>query len=46
LAILIEENRDSEIGSGWDELLSAVREAFNGDHPEITERLKQLEMET
>jgi hypothetical protein len=46
IAILIEENRDSEIGSGWDELLSAVREAFNGDHPEITERLKQLEMET
>jgi hypothetical protein len=46
LAILIEENRDSEIGNSWNELLSAVRTAFNGGHPEITERLKQLEMET
>ena len=46
LAILIEENRDSEIISQWTDLLTAVREAFNGDHPEITERLKQLEMET
>lgn len=46
LAILIEENRDAEIGNSWDGLLSAVRTAFNGDHPEITERLKQLEMET
>ena len=46
LAILIEENRDQEIGGGWDGLLTAVREAFTGDHPEITERLKQLEMET
>ena len=46
LAILIEENRDSEIGNSWNELLSAVRTAFNGGHPKITERLKQLEMET
>jgi len=42
LAILIEENRDSEITSEWTDLLTAVREAFNGNHPEITERLKQL----
>lgn len=46
LAILIEENRDSEITSEWTDLLTGVREAFNGDHPETTERLKQLEMET
>ncbi len=46
LAIMIEENRDTAITTEWDDLLIAVREAFNGDHPEITERLKQLEMET
>ncbi len=46
LAILIEENRDAEIGDGWTELLTAVRTAYSGDHPEIEERLKQLEMET
>ena len=43
LAVLIESNRDNEIGDGWTELLSKVREAFNADHPDVTERLKQLE---
>ena len=46
IAILIEENRDSEITSEWTDLLTTVREAFNGDHLEITERLKQLILET
>src|SRR5574344_2186394 len=46
LATLIEESRESEIPSEWTDLLTTVREAFNGDHPEITERMKQLEMET
>jgi hypothetical protein len=32
-----------EIGDGWTELLSKVREAFNADHPDAAERLKQLE---
>ena len=43
LAILIEENRDAEIGEGWNELLEAVRSAFRNDHPECADRLVQLE---
>lgn len=43
LAVLIEENRDGEIGTGWDKLLAAVRDAFYNDHPDAAERLKQLE---
>ncbi len=38
LAVLIEENRDGEIGTGWNELLAAVRKAFNGDHPKIADQ--------
>ena len=43
LAILIEENRDAEIGEGWNELLESVRSAFRNDHPECADRLVQLE---
>ncbi len=43
LSVLIEENRDGEIGTGWDELLVAVRDAFYSDHPDAAERLKQIE---
>ena len=43
LAIMIEENRDAEIATEWDDLLAAVREAFNADHPDAVERLKQLQ---
>jgi len=42
LAIMIEENRDSEITTEWDDLLTAVREAFNSDHPEAGARLEEL----
>lgn len=34
LAILLEENRDAEIGDRWEALLTAVRNDFNGEHPE------------
>ena len=43
LAIMIEENRDGEITTEWNGLLAAVREAFNADHPDAVERLKQLQ---
>ena len=42
LAILIEENRDAEITSEWNSLLTAVREAYNGDHPEAVARLQEI----
>ncbi len=45
LAILIEENRDAEIGDGWDRLLTAIREAYNFEHPDAVERLKELAKE-
>ena len=45
LAIQIEENRDKEIGDGWERLLSAVREAFKAEHPDAVERLHELEKE-
>lgn len=34
LAIMLEENRDAEIGDRWEALLAAVRNDFNGEHPE------------
>ena len=43
LAILLEENRDAEITNEWQELLSAVRQAFYNDHHEAAERLKKLQ---
>ena len=43
LAIMIEENRDAEIATEWDDLLTAIRKAFNADHPDAVERLKQLQ---
>jgi hypothetical protein len=42
LAILLEENRDAEIGDRWEALLAAVRNDFNGEHPETRERLERL----
>ena len=42
LAILIEENRDSEIGGEWDGLLTAVRQAFFSDHQDAAKRLDGL----
>ena len=45
LAIQIEENRDKEIGGGWERLLAAIREAFNAEHPDAVERLRELEKE-
>ena len=44
LAVLIEENRDGEIGDGWDELLNAVRNDFRADHPDAAERLEELRL--
>ena len=45
LAIMIEENRDVAIATEWDDLLAAVREAFNADHPDAVERLAQLQIQ-
>ena len=42
LAILLEENRDAELSNEWQELLSAVRQAFYKDHPDAAERLEKL----
>ncbi len=44
LAVMIEENRDAEITTEWDDLLAAVREAFNRNHPEAIERLASLKI--
>ena len=45
LAIMIEENRDAAVTTEWDDLLAAVREAFNADHPDAVERLAQLQIQ-
>ncbi len=45
LAIQLEENRDKEIGDGWERLLAAIREAFNAEHPDAVARLQELEKE-
>ena len=42
LAILIEENRDRDIGMGWCEVLDSVREHFYADHPDAAKRLEFL----
>ena len=42
LAIMIEENRDAEITTEWDDLLTAVRKAFNSDHPGVAAKLEEL----
>lgn len=42
LAIMLEENRDAEIGGRWETLLAAVKYDFNGEHPEAMERLERL----
>ena len=45
LAILLEENRDAEIGDRWEALLTAVRKDFNGEHPRGgKKRLNRLEV--
>lgn len=44
LAIMLEENRDAEIGDRWETLLAAVRKDFNGEHPEAEKRLNRLEV--
>jgi Zn-dependent protease with chaperone function len=43
LAIMIEENRDAAVTTEWDDLLAAVRKAFNADHPDAAERIAQLQ---
>ena len=45
LAILLEENRDLELGDRWDALLAAVRNDFSGEHPDAMERLDRLKEE-
>ena len=42
LAILLEENRDADIGDRWEALLTAVRKDFNYEHPEMANRLESL----
>ena len=43
LAILIEENRDFDIGRGWAEILNSVREHYCADHPDAGARLNILQ---
>lgn len=42
LAVMLEENLDLELGDRWETLLAAVRNDFNGEHPEAMERLERL----
>ena len=42
LAVMLEENRDLELGDRWDALLAAVRRDFNAEHPEVAERIRNL----
>ena len=43
LAILLEENRDIELTNEWQNLLSAIRNAFYKEHPQILQRLTKLQ---
>ena len=45
LAMMLEENRDAEIGGRWEALLSAVREDFKSEHPDAVERLDAISNE-
>ena len=45
LAILLEENRDAEIGGRWEVLPAAVRNDFNGEHLDARERLEKMKEE-
>ena len=45
LAMMLEENKDAEIGDRWNALLAAVRNDFNNEHPEARERLENLKEE-
>ena len=42
LAVLIEENRDGEIGDMWERLLAQVRQHYNADHPDAVQRLDAM----
>ena len=42
LAVMLEENRDAEIGDRWEALLAAARKDYNDEHPEAGERLERL----
>ena len=44
LAVMIEENRDTELTTEWDDLLAAVREAFNTDYPDAAKRAESLKL--
>lgn len=44
LAVMIEENRDGEIGDMWERLLAQVRQHYNADHPEAAKRLAELKL--
>ena len=43
LAVVIEENRDTELADEWDTILAAVRADYAADHPEAVARLMELE---
>lgn len=42
LAVLIEEAKDTEITTEWNEVLTGVRKVYHADHPEVAERLHKL----
>lgn len=42
LAVLIEEAKDTEITTEWNEVLTGVRKVYHTDHPEVAERLHKL----
>ena len=39
LAVMLEENRDAEIGDRWEALLAAVRKDYNDEHPDAVARI-------
>jgi len=42
LAIMLEDNRDMEITTQWEDLLTLIREHFYTDHNDAAERLEKL----
>ena len=40
LAVMLEENRDAEIGDRWETLLAAVRRDYKDEHPDAVERIE------
>ena len=46
LAVMLEGNRDAEIGDRWNGLLAAFRKDFKAEHPDAGNRINALRLET